>query len=287
MTSKKEKLIIYGQASDAYKITGITKIYDRAYVAKITDDNDTLFMRADTLVSIDSKDPKKKRLLAYHNVKIYKTDLQGIADSLEYRSADSIMYFYHNPALWAQGNQMTADSISMFIKNNTIDKIYLDSKAFVISTDTLKNFNQIKGRNMVAYFSGKNLKQVIVTGNGESLYFALEDKTNLLMGMNKILCSNMTIRFKEGRVSNLSFYVKPEADFIPPHEIKKDEIKLTGFNWLMDQRPTKEQVIAHSDIPEDKKIPGRPIKKRPEERLNSGEKQINPKQRPVKGAVND
>ncbi|MCI0750733.1 MAG: hypothetical protein L0Y35_02750, partial [Flammeovirgaceae bacterium] len=258
MTSKLEKLIIYGQASDAYKTKGITKIYDRAYVAKITDDEDTLFMRADTLVSIDDKDPKKKRILAYHNVRIFKSDLQGIADSLEYRSADSTIFFYKNPVLWTQGNQMTADSISMLILNNTINKIFMDSKAFVISTDTLKNFNQIKGRKMVAEFAGKGLKRVVVTGNGESLYFALEDKTNLLMGMNKILCSNMVIRFKEGRVTNLSFYVKPEANFIPPHEIKLDDKELSGFEWVIQDRPTKEDVVSASVS--ERKLKAKPVR---------------------------
>jgi len=85
LTSKKENLIIYGQAVDYYKLKGISKVYNRAYIAKISEDNDTLFITADTLVSIENADPKKKRLLAYNNVKIFKSDMQGIADSLEYR----------------------------------------------------------------------------------------------------------------------------------------------------------------------------------------------------------
>ena len=90
-------------------------------------------MAADTLVSIDDPDPIKKRLLAYHNVKIFKEDLQGIADSMEYRSADSTIYFYKDPVLWSEGNQMTADSIRMLIKNNTIDRIFMNVNSFVIS----------------------------------------------------------------------------------------------------------------------------------------------------------
>src|SRR5690606_39923885 len=84
---------------------------DKAWVAKITDDQDTLFITADTLVSIDSDIPENKRLLAYHNVKIYKKDMQGVADSLAYITADSIIHFYRDPVLWNTGNQMTADSV--------------------------------------------------------------------------------------------------------------------------------------------------------------------------------
>lgn len=246
MTSKKENLIIYGQASDYFKNTGITKVYNRAYVAKVTEDNDTLFVSADTLVSIDSKDEKEKRLLAYHHVKIYKSDLQGAADSLEYRPSDSTIYFYNDPVLWTQGNQLTADSISMLIEHNTISRMFLVDNAFVISQDTLRNFNQIKGREMTAEFADSKLKRVVVQGNGESLYFALNDEDKAFMGMNKIICSNITIRFKEGKVNNLSFYVKPEASFIPPHELKKEDMTLRGFEWRAESKPGRDDVVKNA-----------------------------------------
>ena len=250
MTSKKENLIIYGQASDYFRNQGITKVYNDAFVAKITEDNDTLFMTADTLVSIDSDDPEKKKILAYNNVKIYKGDLQGIADSLEYRAVDSMIYFYQDPVLWTEGNQMTADSVSMLIENNTISKMFLVDNAFVISQDTLKNFNQIKGREMTAEFANRKINRVIVEGNGESLFFALDDEDQSFMGMNKIICSNITIRFKDGKVNNLSFYVKPEASFIPPHELKKEERTLKGFEWRAEDKPTRDQVVKGNVAPD-------------------------------------
>lgn len=246
MTYKDENLVIYGQACDYYRSKGIAKVYNGAYVAKVTDAGDTLFMAADTLVSIDSSDPSMKRLLAYNNVKIFKNDLQGIADSLEYRSYDSTLYFYQGPVLWSDGNQMTADSISMLIEKNTISKIYMIANAFIISKDSLTNFNQIKGRNMTAQFKNQKLNRVLIDGNGESLYFALDEKTNSLTGMNKTICSNMVIRFKDSRVDNVSFYVKPEADFIPPHELQEEQKKLEGFTWKESQKPVKQDIIKNS-----------------------------------------
>jgi lipopolysaccharide export system protein LptA len=243
MTYKKENLVIYGQSADYFKSKGIAKVYDHAYLAKVTENNDTLFISADTLVSIDSPDPAKKKLLAYHNVKIYKSDMQGLADSLEYRSLDSTIYFYKDPILWSQTNQMTADSISMLIKNNTIDRIYMVANSFVVSQDTLINFNQVKGRKMTTFFKNKKIDHVVVDGNGESVYFALDEKTNKSMGMNKIICSSITIRFKEGKVNNMSFYVKPEANFIPPHELKVEDTKLKGFTWRIKEKPTREDVV--------------------------------------------
>ncbi|NJM26139.1 MAG: hypothetical protein HC859_12270 [Bacteroidia bacterium] len=245
MTSKKENLIIYGQQADYYKNRGITKVYDHAYLAKVTDDNDTLFMRADTLVSIDNEDPAKKRLLAYHHVKIYKSDLQGVADSVEYRAPDSTIYFYQHPVLWSQGNQMTADSISMLIENNTVSRIFLVANAFVISQDTLVNYNQIKGRDMTAEVKQGKINRVYVDGNAESLYFVLDEKTMAFTGMNKMVCSSILIRFKDGQVDNMTSYQQPDAHFIPPHELGKDQRALKGFTWLNDKRPTRAMVVEN------------------------------------------
>ena len=140
---------------------------------------------------------------------------------------------------------MTADSIHMVIKNNTIDKIIMIANCFVISRDTIINdYNQIKGRRMTASFGNKKMRKVVVEGNGESIYYALDEKTNLMMGMNKIICSNITIRFKNGKVNNLSFYKNPEANFIPPHELKEEDKTLKGFIWKENDRPTKEEVVG-------------------------------------------
>lgn len=243
MTSKEQNLIIRAQASDHFKDRGITKIYNNAYIAKITQDNDTLFLSADTLVSIDSEDETRERLLAYHNVRIFKKDMQGRADSLEYRLSDSTIYFYHDPVLWSDGNQMAADTISMLIENNTISRVFLVNKAFVISQDTLLNFNQIKGRRMTAELADGQINRVVVMGNGESLYFALDEEDQSFMGMNAIICSNITIRFRDGKVNNLSFYVQPDARFIPPHELQDGDTRLKDFEWRIEEKPLRREVV--------------------------------------------
>lgn len=261
MTSKEENMIIYGDDGVYDRLNGITKVYGNAYLAKITDQEDTLFLSADTLVSIESPDPAKKKLLAYNNVKIFKADLQGIADSLVYIAHDSTLYFFNDPVLWTEDNQMTADSIRMLITNKTIDRIFLIANSFVVSQDSLLHFNQIKGRKMTAIFKEKAINHVDVEGNGESLYYALQefkdgsDSTKAdspkvgMMGMNKIICSNMKINFKEGKVNNISFYIQPDASFIPPAELKEEDRKLRGFIWRQKEKPEKKDVVKSKSNP--------------------------------------
>lgn len=259
MTSKEENVIIYGDDGEYDRLNGISKVYGNAYLAKITDQNDTLFISADTLVSIESKDPSQKKLLAYNDVKIFKSDLQGIADSLVYVSFDSMLYFYNDPVLWTNENQMTGDSIRMFIIDKTVDRIFLIGNSFVVSEDSLSNFNQIKGRQMTAYFKDNLIHHVDVQGNGESIYYALQEKEatlaeeqrvkiTALMGMNRIICSNMKINFREGKVDNITFYIKPDASFIPPHELKPEDTRLRGFNWRQKEKPLKEDVVKKPKI---------------------------------------
>ena len=95
MTSKKDDVVITGGRSVYNKKTGETFVYENPVMRKPVQ-GDTLFLAADTLVSIEAELDKDKRLLAYHNVQIFKKDLQGIADSLVYYLADSSLFFYQD-----------------------------------------------------------------------------------------------------------------------------------------------------------------------------------------------
>lgn len=253
MTSKEENMIIYGDQGDYYKNKGITKVFGNAYVAKIDESQDTLFLSADTLVSIESNDPKAKRLLAYNHVKIFKSNMQSVADSAAYMSADSMMNFYKSPVLWNAGNQMTADTIKIFLLKKSVDKIIMVNKSFVVAQDSLKNFNQIKGRVMTAYFRDQKIHHLDVDGNGQSLYFALEEKEikdstgtlkiTYMTGANRVECSNMKINFTAGKINNITFLKNPDASFIPPHELKEKDWLLPDFVWRGKERPEKKDVV--------------------------------------------
>jgi lipopolysaccharide export system protein LptA len=259
MTSKEQNLIIYGDDGFYNKITGVAKVYGNAWMAKVGNDGDTLFMSADTLVSIESNNPSAKRMLAYSNVKIFKSNLQGKADSLAYFTSDSVLYMYEQPVLWTNENQMSGDTIKVALKNESVDKVYLIANSFVVSQDSLQNFNQMKGRKMTAWFANKSIHHVDVDGNGESIYYVLQEeekdldsvllKIVYVSGMNKMICSNMKINFINGQIDNFSAYEMPDAQFIPPHELQRDQEKLKGFTWQAKARPIREDVVKTRSRP--------------------------------------
>lgn len=250
MLSKDENVIITGQKAIMNNVTKTTKIFDRPLL-KMVDEKDTLYMIADTLVSIDSEDDINKRLLAYSNVIIFKNDLSGTSDSIAYYQSDSTMTLYGDPVLWSGENQMSGDTIDIIIQNQALEKMLLYPNAFVASADSLEYYNQIRGRSMVARFNDEELDIVNIYGNGESLFFMRDDQTKELIGMNTIICSDITLRFEDRKLTDASFLVKPEGKFIPPQELKPEDIKLNGFKWRGEEKPFKTDVLANEINPED------------------------------------
>lgn len=240
MVSLKDEVVITGDHGWYYKPDGITRVFGNALMRKAVN-MDTLFLSSDTLISIENPGINNKIILAFHDVKIFKSDLQGKSDSLAYNFSDSTIYLYQQPVLWSEGNQILADSINIQLANNDIDRMNMTSNSFVISQDTIRNYNQIKGRDMVAFFRESRIDRVNVYGNGESIYYVLED--TLVMGMNRSLSSNMLIKFQDNKADRITFYTKPDASFIPPHEIKPPDTRLQGFKWYEELRPKKEDVL--------------------------------------------
>ncbi|GGK66261.1 hypothetical protein GCM10011405_12780 [Rufibacter glacialis] len=244
MTSIKDTTIITGQTALYWRALGRAKVYGSP-VMRTIENRDTMYLSADTLVSVENvKDKTKKgKLYAYHDVRIFKSDLQGLCDSLTYDQNDSTIYLNRNPRLWANKNQMTADSVVLQLRNGTIDQMRMFGNAFAISIDTLENYNQVKGRAMIARFAEGKIRRIDVNGNAESLYFALQGDTTT-MGMNRAVSSDMRLVFQAGEVQYITFLEQPDAKLIPPHELEEPDTRLKGFVWRSDEKPTRAQVLA-------------------------------------------
>ena len=248
LTAKNKDVVITGDKGYSDEANGISKVYGNALMKRFLQ-TDTLYMAADTLVSIESEYDSAKRILAYHNVRVWKSNLQGLADSAAYHLSDSLLYFYEDPIFWNLNNQLEGDTVVMEVTEKEIKSMSMLQKAFLATEDTLHNFNQIKGRTMEADFRDSKIHRINVNGNGESIYYVLDesDSTNIFtLGMNRILCSDMTIRFVDEKLDNISFYIKPEARFIPPHELTEEIQKLDGFDWRGEQRPELEDLLSDS-----------------------------------------
>lgn len=241
MTSKGDSMTIFGDKAKYDKINNTAIAYENSYLRKMMQ-GDSLFIKADTLFS-DQSDPENKFLKAYHNVQLFKSNMQGIADSMSYNFTDSTIYMYQDPVIWSNDGQISADSISIEIKKDKIDKMNLAIKSFVISQDSSKNFNQISGKIMEIFFKDGFIHKTDVNGNGESIYFVV-DETGAL-SMNKIKCSDMALYFEGNTVTEIRTYREVDGQVIPEFKILPVDRRLRGFNWRFRDKPKLRDIATH------------------------------------------
>lgn len=211
-------------------------------------DKDSLWLTADTLRAVkDSLNEEKKTFYAYYNVRLYKSDMQGLCDSLTYSEADSLFEFLGNPILWVDSVQFTADTIRAILSNKKIDKIFLKENSLIVSSYEEVYFNQIKGRNMLARFKDNKINDLDVKLNGEAIYYVQDDQKRY-MGVNDVDCSNMFMYFKENQVDRIRFTGEPQATLYPMGQVNHSGLRLKNYQWLEEKRPkTKFEITGGRD----------------------------------------
>jgi len=245
------KVLIRGVFGEMWQDKGMAYVTDSA-TAIAYDENDSLFFSADTLWMYFDKERHAKKILSYNNVRFYRTDLQGKCDSMSYSLEDSIIKMYYEPVLWSSKNQLTADSIFIAITDNQPDSLMMYNNAMIVMHDTLVNFNQIKGRNMIGHFAGKELKDIFVDGNAQTVFY-LKDEDNNLIGINRAEASTMIIKLKDGEISTVSYNEEPKETTYPPEKFPPEGRKLKGFSWQEDIRPKdKYDIYRHPEKQENK-----------------------------------
>ncbi len=242
MTSTENEVIITGEKADYFQKQGMTIITGLPVLKKAISEGDTMYMRADTMISFESDSAANDYLLAYRQVRLFKSDMQGKADSAIYRINDSTLTFYHDPVMWTTDTQLTGDSIYAEIAEETIKSLTTFNNAFVITSDTLNNHNQVKGREVKCYFDSAYITKVEVIGNAQSLYYVMETDS-IFMGINSSTSGTMLIRMRDNAVRNISFYQSPDSRVQPPHEIREEDKRLEGYQWREEEKPDKDDVV--------------------------------------------
>jgi len=230
-----QKITIKGDYGEYWEKAGKTVVTKQAVLIQAID-KDSLFLHADTLKAFSDSTGAGKRLFAYHHARFFKSDMQGVADSIFYSFKDSVIYMYKRPMLWSDKNQLSGDTINIHLSHGQIKLLNIYSSSFIISKDDSIRFNQIKGKNLVGHFIENKLHRIDVYGNGETIYYVRDDKTNLI-GVNKAEADNLLIFVKENKVNTITFLSKPEAVLYPEKDLSKNDVRLKNFKWEEENRP--------------------------------------------------
>jgi len=213
---------------------------------------DTFYLKADTIQSYkDLKDTTEwATVKAFHHVRFIKGNMMGKADSLHYSEADSLIKFFNDPVLWQDKNQLTGDYMQARVINNKINDIFIKANSFIVSeADTTDStaFNQIKGRNIYAYFRNEELHKIKVEGNGQTLYYVGEEGKKI-SGINRADCSDIVLTMKEGKVDRITFVYQPDATLYPIDQYPANEKRLKDFKWRGDDKPGQDEFRSIMDF---------------------------------------
>lgn len=206
---------------------------------------DTLKSKVNLKVDSASTDTAKSRIIiAYHKAKIFKSDLQARADSMFFSYSDSTVRCFTNPMIWAQGSQLSGDTVFLQMKNKKLDNMILQQNSFIANTEDADstNFNQIKGKLITGYFLNNKLSRMFVDGNAESVYYLKEDTA--YSGLNHLISSRLKILLKDNKLQGITAIRSVDATITPMEELKEEDRVLKGFIWKPRDRPkSKEEII--------------------------------------------
>lgn len=240
-----QKVVINGDYGEFFRSSEKTIVTGKALM-KQNMDGDTLYLHADTLKTTLDTISEKRTLFAYHKAKFFKSDFQGMCDSLVYSYKDSAISMYYFPILWNDSNQLTADTTFLQMANGKMHEMRMRNNSFIISSEDTAHFNQIKGKNMNGFFRDSKLYKVRVIGNGQTVYYAKEEGKPL-ENVNKAESSDMLIFVDSNRVKSITFITKPDATLYPLKEVAKEDLKLKDFSWKNILRPRRIEDVFKWD----------------------------------------
>jgi len=248
---------LYGMYGEMWEENNRGLATDSALMVDWSDSLHKAYIHADTLYTealhyTDSalQDSTYRRVKAYHGVRVYRDDMQMVCDSMVYLSSDSTIHLYQSPVCWSGNQQISADSICVYLKNNLVDHAVCTVDALCIMEDSLGMFNQMCGKEMITYMEEGEAKLIDVSGNAQTIYYPLEDDGSIV-GMNTTESSFIRVYVENRQVERMRFTKNTTGVLYPMDQIPGGADRLAAFFWAITHRPTdKDDVFRKTNLRE-------------------------------------
>lgn len=246
MTDTENKNLLTGEYGFYDELKGNALVTDSALAINYSQNNDSLYMHGDTLRLITynmNTDSVYRKTFVYHKVRIYKSDFQGVCDSLVFNSQDSCMTMYHDPIVWNGKQQLFGEEIRAYMNDSTIDWAHIINQAMSIEQMDSVHYNQVSGKEIKAYFTGGDLRQVDVIGNVRLGYFPVDGKDSTLIGYITAESSLMNVYLLQRKVQKIKMTTQTDGVMYPMLQIPEDKLYLPSFAWFDYIRPLNKDDV--------------------------------------------
>ena len=206
---------------------------------------DSLFMHADTLQMYTyylNTDSMFRETRAYHKVRMYRTDVQGVCDSLVFSSKDSCLTMYYDPILWNNNQQLLGEKIMIYMNDSTIDWAHIQNQALSVEQLDSISYNQVTGKEMKAWFQGGEMRKVDVIGSVRLVYYPMESDSTLI-GMNVSETSLLNMFLENRKMKKMIMSPKSNGTLYPMLQRPPEKMKLDNFVWFDYIRPLDKEDI--------------------------------------------
>lgn len=265
-TDSTNHMTLYGNVSEVWEDGGRGYVTDSAMLLDWSDSTAFTYMHADTLwteeisypiftlkmrdsLLVDSvmvaqnpdtiwRDTTYQQLRAFWHVRVFRNDIQAVCDSARYHGRDSLLTLFGMPICWNEDNQMSADQIDVYFKNETVDYMHGVGNALAVKREGFSEFNQLAGKEMLAYVKDGDVYLVDVKGNAETIFYPREDDGSYV-GVNRTQSSFVKMYMQNRQIDHVVFTTATTGVMIPIDQALPEETKLSGFFWAEAERPLR------------------------------------------------
>ena len=178
------------------------------------------------------------QMRAFRNVRLYREDMQLVCDSIFYNGQESQARLVGDPVCWNESNQISADTIVMYFKDNALDYIHGFANAIAIKREGENEYNQMAGKEMFAYVRDGDVYLVDVKGNAETVFYPREEDGSYI-GVNKTQSSYIKVYLKDRLIDYVLFTTATSGVLVPLSEATDAERFLVTFFWAEQERPLR------------------------------------------------
>ncbi|MCC8188327.1 MAG: hypothetical protein LIP08_12720 [Bacteroides sp.] len=206
---------------------------------------DSLYIHGDTLqlnTYYLNTDSMYRQMRAHYKVRIYRTDVQGVCDSLVFDSRDSCLTMYVDPILWNEEQQLLGEEIKVYMNDSTIDWAHVINQALSVEMKDSIRYNQVAGKEMKAYFQDGEMRRVDVIGNVLIVFYP-EENDGTMIGMNTSETSLLNIYLQERKIEKMVMSPKSNGILYPLDQSPPDKSRLPTFAWFDYIRPLNKEDI--------------------------------------------
>lgn len=244
MQDSVQQATLFGEYGQMWEADSKGYATDSALMVDWSDMEHMTYIHADTLFTqeihyTDSAraDSTYRRVQAHYGVRVFRDDMQMVCDSLVYLSSDSTIHLYKKPVCWSDNQQISSDSIIVYLVNSSVDHANGFGNALCVMQDSLQFFNQMSGKEIIVTLVEGEVKLIDMSGNALTIYYPRESDGGYV-GMNTTESSFIRMFVEQKRVDHILFTKETTGVMYPMDQIPDGGDRLALFFWADNARPT-------------------------------------------------